>query len=171
MPIINFDTKRKSVTNNLIYYRPQRSWGKVKFSEACVKNSVHGGGGHMWQGGMHGRGAYVARGACMAGGMHGGGHAWQGGMHGRGHTWQGGMHGKGGVHGRVVCVVGGGMRGRYYEIRSMSGRYASYWNAFLFCIKIIVMILTFAVHSVLPVLRCLGTNRTLHSRQTKFETQ
>ena len=24
------------------------------------------------------------------------------------------------------------MRGRYYEIRSMNGRYASYWNAFLF---------------------------------------
>ena len=25
-------------------YRPQRSWAKVIFSEACVKNSVHGGG-------------------------------------------------------------------------------------------------------------------------------
>ena len=25
-------------------YRPQRSWGKVIFSEACVKNSVHKGG-------------------------------------------------------------------------------------------------------------------------------
>ena len=25
------------------YYRPQRSWGKVIFSEACVKNSVGGG--------------------------------------------------------------------------------------------------------------------------------
>ena len=24
-------------------YRPQQSWGKVIFSEACVKNSVHGG--------------------------------------------------------------------------------------------------------------------------------
>ena len=24
------------------YYRPQRSWGKVIFSEACVKNSVQG---------------------------------------------------------------------------------------------------------------------------------
>ena len=30
------------------------------------------------------------------------------------------------------CAWQGGMRGRYYEIRSMSGRYASYWNAFLF---------------------------------------
>ena len=27
------------------FYRPQRSWGKVIFSEACVNNSVHGGGG------------------------------------------------------------------------------------------------------------------------------
>ena len=26
-------------------YRPQRSWAKVIFSQACVKNSVHGGGG------------------------------------------------------------------------------------------------------------------------------
>ena len=25
------------------HYRPQRSWGEVIFSEACVKNSVHGG--------------------------------------------------------------------------------------------------------------------------------
>ena len=27
------------------FYRPQQSWGKVIFSEACVKNSVGGGGG------------------------------------------------------------------------------------------------------------------------------
>ena len=32
-----------------------------------------------------------------------------------------------------ACVVapGGGVRGFFDEIRSMSGRYASYWNAFL----------------------------------------
>ena len=47
-------------------------------------------------------------GACMAGGHVWWGRAWWG-----GHVWQGGMH------------------GRYHEIRSMSGRYASYWNAFL----------------------------------------
>ena len=36
--------------------------------------------------------------------------------------------------GRVWLLPGGGMRGirRDTEIRSMSGRYASYWNAFLF---------------------------------------
>ena len=48
------------------------SCGKVMFSQACVKNSVHSGRGHIWQGGMHHRG-----------------HAWQGRMHGREHTWQG----------------------------------------------------------------------------------
>ena len=59
-------------------------------------------------GGMHGMGA------CMAG---------EGGMCGRG-AWQGGMLGRGGIH------------GRYYKIRSMSGRYASYWNAFLFILNL-----------------------------------
>ena len=29
----------------IYFYRPQRSCGKVMFSEACVKNSVHTGGG------------------------------------------------------------------------------------------------------------------------------
>ena len=42
------------------FYRPQRSWGKVRFSEACVKNSVHMGRGCTWHG------------ACVAGG----GRAW-----------------------------------------------------------------------------------------------
>ena len=37
------------------YYRPQRSWGKIIFSEACVKNSVHGEGGVIP--------------ACLAGGI------------------------------------------------------------------------------------------------------
>ena len=49
------------------FYRPQRSWGKVIFSEACVKNSVHGG-----------RGAGVVvrgRGVCVVGGMCGRGRA------------------------------------------------------------------------------------------------
>ena len=64
-------------------------------------------------GGMHGRGA------CMAGGMHGGGHVWQGGMHGRG--------GMCATHTPLTRYYG-------YGIRSMSGRYASYWNAFLFVI-------------------------------------
>ena len=39
----------------------------------------------------------------------------------------GGVCGRGGGH----EWQGAGMCGRYYKIRSMSGRYASYWNAFL----------------------------------------
>ena len=94
-------------------------------------------------------------GACVvAGGV---GHAWlQGGMHGctGGHAWLllggcawllgGCMVAPGGVSGSSGGV-GGGVRGFFHEIRSMSGRYASYWNAFLlvtvfvnnFCLKLI----------------------------------
>ena len=80
-----------SITN----YRPQRSWGKVIFSEACVNNSVHG-GERAWLhrgGGMHG----FIWGACV---VLFGGHAWfyLGGV--RGFIW-GGMHG----------FIWGGMRG------------------------------------------------------------
>ena len=57
------------------------------FSQACVKNSVHGGGG-VWQG------------ACVAGGMHGREHAWPGDVHGRGAYVVGG-----------ACMVGGCMAG------------------------------------------------------------
>ena len=83
------------------------------------------------------------------------GHVWfySGGMHGfiwgagmRGFIW-GGMCGfiQGGVHGFIWgghawFYLGGGVHVffsffGYNEIRSMSGRYASYWNAFLFLIQ------------------------------------
>ena len=153
------------------FYRLQRGWGKVIFSEASVILSTRGGcawpglcmaRGHVWPGGcMHSWGACMAGGTCMAEGrgMHGGGcmhgrvHAWQGacvagGMHGRGAFMaEGGLHGGGCAWGDVHGCVHGGHAwgtwgdihtpptpGRYYHygIRSMSGRYASYWNAFLF---------------------------------------
>ena len=79
-------------------------------------------------------------GGCMAGGMHGRGrgHTWKGHVRsvlGRGHAWQGeGVCMAGGM--RELCMVGGGrpawqggMRGR--RDGHCSGRYASYWNAFL----------------------------------------
>ena len=87
-------------------------------------------------GGMHGcsrGGVWLLRGMC---GCSQGGCAWLLG----GHAWLllGGVCGclgvcvvaRGGIHG----CSGGGMHGcsRDTEIRSMSGRYASYWNAFLF---------------------------------------
>ena len=93
-----------------LFYRPQTKFAKVMFLHVSVILST-GWGGHAWWGG-----ACMARGVCMVGGMHGRGHAWQG-----------------------ACVAGGACLprtppGRYYGygIRSMSGRYASYCNAFLF---------------------------------------
>ena len=77
------------------------------FSQACVKNSVHKGGGHVWWG------ACMAGGACMVGGMHGREHAWWG------HVWQGVCGGSmhvwyawgacmaGDVYGRGACVAEG----------------------------------------------------------------
>ena len=88
---------------------------------------------------------WLLGGSCMVGGMHGGGCAWLlGGMHGCrgacmvarwGYVWLGCVCGFRGVcmvasQGGVCMVVGGPCIG-YDEIRSMSGRYASYWNAFL----------------------------------------
>ena len=77
-----------------------------------------GGGGMV----APGRGVcMVALGVC----------AWllRGGMHGC--SWGVCMAASGG--GACVVAPGGGVRGirRDTEIRSMSGRYASYWNAFL----------------------------------------
>ena len=72
-------------------------------------------GRHVWQGGMHGggawRGAWVVgawvEGACMAGGMHGRGHAWKRGMYGRGACMAGGMLGGKCVVGKMAIAVGG----------------------------------------------------------------
>ena len=99
----------------LIHYRAQTKFAKVMFLHLSVSHSVHKGGacvadgGHAWQGGMHGRGACVVGGACVAVG---------GGMHGRGVCMVGVcVHGWGGMCGRGACVVVGwvyvvgGMRG------------------------------------------------------------
>ena len=108
------------------------------FSQPCFIPSVHGGGGHVWQ-----RGACMVKGACMANG----GYAWQRGVCvakgtcvAGGHAWQGGMHGKG-------CAWQGGMRGRRHG--HCSGRYASYWNAFLYKCDIICHILPKFIESLI----------------------
>ena len=67
---------------NLYIYCPQQSWGKVIFSEACVKNSVN-------------------RGACMARGVHGKEDVWWGACV----AGVGDMHGRG-MCGRGVCIAG-----------------------------------------------------------------
>ena len=95
-------------------YRPQRSWGKVIFSEACVNSSVHRGVcmvcGCSWGACLVALGGMLLH-ACPMRGCSGG------------HVWllQGGVF---------------GIR-RDTEIRSMSGRYASYWNAFFLCWRLL----------------------------------
>ena len=80
------------------------------FTGVCLSTA----GGHAW---------FYFGGACMV--LFGGWHAWF--YLGGASLYSGGMRG----------FIRGGMRGffsffGYNEIRSMSGRYASYWNAFLF---------------------------------------
>ena len=141
----------------MTFYRSQTKFAKVMFLQVSV--CPHWGGMHGFiRGGMCG---FIRWGACVvlfeghawfySGGMRG--FIW-GGMRGfiggacmvlfGGHAWfyLGGMHGF--IRGacvvlcRGVCMIflGGGVCGffsffGYNEIRSMSGRYASYWNAFL----------------------------------------
>ena len=99
------------------------------FTGVC--DSVNGGacvvlfGGHAWfyPGGMRG---FIRGGFAW---FYLGGHAW---FYSGGHAW---FYSRGGMCG----FIQGGVRGfssffGYNEIRSMSERYASYWNAFLLLI-------------------------------------
>ena len=83
-----------------------------------------------------------------------------GGVCGRG---GGNMHDGGGMHGKGACMAGGGMRGR--RDGHCSGRYASYWNAFLFQLtsKHILFVHTLPMCHADPNVRkcgCNGVNRT-----------
>ena len=135
--------------------------------------------GHAWLLGacVVARGCAWLPGACLVAR----GHAW---LPGR-HAWQrGGMHGKGGcAWWRGACVVKGGLHGkggamhrigRDTEMRSMSGRYASYWNAFslFICWCVSYMCLLFK-HislslSVLTIPCFYGTSRTFQAFQVQF---
>ena len=82
-----------------------------------------GGGACVVMGGGCMAGGMPGEGACVAGGVRGGGCGGvrdRGACMARGCAWQG----------EVCVVVGGGVRGRYYEIQLISGRYASYCNVF-----------------------------------------
>ena len=123
---LNFGSWWPIWIKNIITIR-NSSCGKVMFSQACVKNSVHGG-------------ACLARGACVVGGYAWQeGHVWRRGMCGRegmcdgGHAWHWGYVWQGAVHGWGACVARGGVCGS--RDSHCSGRYASYWNAFLFISK------------------------------------
>ena len=141
---MDFDSSTTTVYVISYLYRPQTKFAKVIFSQVSVCSQgggVHGKGVCM-AGGMCGRGACMAGGCACQGCMHGWGVCMSG-----GHAWQGACM-TGGMHGTGVCVAGGVWltRGhawqggawhahppasRYYEIWSMSGRYTSYWKAFL----------------------------------------
>ena len=122
------------------------------FLHLSVSHSVHGGGACVFEGGCVVAGGHkwlpgvcvVVEGhAWLQEGMCGcGGHVWLQGVCmvvGEGHVWlQGACMVVGGMCGCGGGVVAGGVHGcggaciGYDEIRSMSGRYASYWNVFLF---------------------------------------
>ena len=138
---------------------PATKLGQGNIFRSICQEFCPGGGGHAWQGGawqggtclvggVHGRGDVHGKEACVARG-----HAWRGAcmiggacVAGMGACMAGGMHGKGGCawqggHGLGVAWWGGGMCGKYYEILSMNGQYASYWNAFLFECSLIGLII------------------------------
>ena len=108
--------------------------GVCGFIQGGMRGFIQGGhawfylGGHAW--------------------FYSGGHAWfhLGGVRGFiwGHAWfyLGGVHGF--IWGACMVLFWGGVRGffsffGYNEIRSMSGRYASYWNAFLFSVEVFIL--------------------------------
>ena len=103
-------------------------WGKVIFLHQFVILFTGGGvrgclGGHarFYSGGW--RAWFYSEGVCM---VLFGGHAW---------FYSGGVRG-------FFSFFG------YNEIRSMSGRYASYWNAFLFSLTLLVITPNFGITSV-----------------------
>ena len=140
------------------FYPGGHAWfypgGVHGFIQGGMRGFIWGGmlvlfGGRAW---FYRGGACVVlsgRGACLVlfrGG--GGGHAW---FYLGGHAWF--YPGRGGV--RVFSSFFG-----YNEIRSMSGRYASYWNAFL------LPNMTSQLVNELSIKHCLGVceqNRIVNS--------
>ena len=106
-------------------------WGKIIFSVVCVKNSVHSMYPHPWADTPPPRagtppwagtppGRYTPPGAGTP--------PWAGTPQGSYTLLEAGTP-KAGTPRQVHTPS------RYYEIRSMSGQYASYWNAFLFSVR------------------------------------
>ena len=104
--ITNFSFSTRNTSNNI--YRPKRSFGQGNiFTGVCHSFCSQGGG--IFSGGVFFRGGYFFGGVFFWGGYFFGGYFFPGG----------------------VFFRGGGF---FTGIRSTFGRYASYWNAFLFMI-------------------------------------
>ena len=120
--VMNQTSPKDSVHNSIFLPPANEVCEGYVFTPVCQSFCSQGGHAWLWEGVCVVAGGHVwLWGACMVAG----GDVWVlgvcvvGGK--RGHVWlQWGMHGCGGA-----CMG-------YNEIRSMSGQYASYWNAFLF---------------------------------------
>ena len=105
------------ILNQLHCYRPKHSWGKVMFSQSCIKNSVHRGEGRAWWGAVS---QHALDRVC-------------------GSPWQT-------LDREGVADL---------PDSHCSGRYTSYWNAFLFSMRILslVSMLGFSVFTLMLKLR------------------
>ena len=165
-----FITARKRSLRRLCFYR-------------CLSFILFTGGGMRGRGGMHGRvagGRVWQGGRAWRGGVRGfiqlGGHAW---FYSGGHAWfYSGGHAWFYPGGHAWFYSGGGVRGffsfsGYNEIRSMSGRYASYWNAFLYllslCLDVPTILNTSLIHRLSYVYTCLYYCRSLFFVQYYME--
>ena len=111
------------------------SCGKVMFSQACAKNSVHGEGvsvpacttGHMTREGVPVQGGLCPGGLCP-GGLCPSGSLSRSVFFHRGPLSGGGVS----VQGEGLCLRGSLLERPPTSCTVKSRRYASYWNAFLF---------------------------------------
>ena len=119
MHLTDIFTTRKQSLRRLCFY----TCLSVILFTGDMGHAWQGGWGCVWQGGHAWWGACMA-GVCMVRAC----------MAGWGHAWQG-VH-DGGMHIRGACMAWWGVCGMHAPnttryCRSMRGRYASYWNAFL----------------------------------------
>ena len=119
LPSSLLPSKKSNLVTKLPLLPPANEvWGKVIFSVACVKNSVHGGGKYL--------GRYTPRAGTPPRQVH---------PPGRYNPTPHQVHPQ--PLGRYITSptpwAGTPPRSNAcWEIRATSGRYASYWNAFLF---------------------------------------
>ena len=123
----SFLYKQVSRTSNIqrSFYRPQTKFAKVMFSQVSV--CLQGGGSLSREGGLS-RGVSVHGGLCLRGSLSGGVSVQDWSLSGR--SLSRGSLSKGGLCQGYPCTV-------------MSGRYASYRNAFLFFLSSLIIFIKY----------------------------